>query len=114
MLGFSLTLPATRVAVMDIDPLLVGLGRALVAATLALIVLMLRRQPLPTHKRWWPLAVVALGVVVGFPMLTSLAMRALLLGEHVSPPMVLVALLVAVSVVMGQRARFIASKRQVM
>ncbi len=75
MLGFSLTLPATRVAVMDIDPLLVGLGRALVAATLALIVLMLRRQPLPNRKQWGPLAVVALGVVVGFPMLTSLAMQ---------------------------------------
>lgn len=75
MLGFSLTLPATRIAVMDIDPLLVGLGRALVAAGLALIVLMLSRQPLPTRKQWWPLAVVALGVVVGFPVLTSFAMQ---------------------------------------
>ena len=75
MLGFSLTLPATRVAVADIDPVLVGLGRALVAAALALIVLTLNRQPLPTRKQWWPLAVVALGVVVGFPVLTSLAMQ---------------------------------------
>lgn len=75
MLGFSLTLPATRVAVADIDPVLVGLGRALVAAALALIVLTLSRQPWPTRKQWWPLAVVALGVVVGFPVLTSLAMQ---------------------------------------
>lgn len=29
VLGFSLTLPATRVAVADLDPIIVGLGRAL-------------------------------------------------------------------------------------
>ena len=75
MLGFSLTLPATRAAVMDIDPLLVGLGRALVAAVLALIVLLFNPRALPTSKQWLPLAVVALGVVVGFPVLTSLAMQ---------------------------------------
>lgn len=75
MLGFSLTLPATRAAVMDIDPLLVGLGRALVAAVLASIVLLFNPRAFPTRKQWLPLAVVALGVVVGFPVLTSVAMQ---------------------------------------
>ena len=31
VLGFSLTLPATRAAVADLDPNIVGLGRAVVA-----------------------------------------------------------------------------------
>ena len=35
VLGFSFSLPATRLAVEDLDPTFVGLGRALVAAALA-------------------------------------------------------------------------------
>ena len=38
MLGFSLTLPATRIAVSELDPVFVGLGRAVVAAGLSIIV----------------------------------------------------------------------------
>jgi drug/metabolite transporter (DMT)-like permease len=43
--SFSLTLPATRVAVADLDPVFVGLGRAVVAAALAAIVLAATRTP---------------------------------------------------------------------
>ena len=78
MLGFSLTLPATRAAIIDLNPLIVGLGRALVAAVLALIFLLVTRQALPAKKHLIPLIAVALGVVIGFPILTSLAM------EHVN------------------------------
>ncbi len=78
MLGFSLTLPATRAAVLDLNPLIVGLGRGLVAAVLALIALLVTRQTLPAKKHLMPLAFVASGVVIGFPVLTSLAM------EHVN------------------------------
>ena len=35
--SFSLTLPATRVAVAGLDPVFIGLGRAVVAAVLAAI-----------------------------------------------------------------------------
>ena len=47
---FSLTLPATRIAVVDLDPVFVGLGRAIVAAILALILLIITRQRLPPQR----------------------------------------------------------------
>lgn len=75
VLGFSLTLPATRAAVLDIDPLVVGLGRSLVAAILAAILLFLTRQPLPPRSSIPQLFIVILGVVVGFPLLSAIAMR---------------------------------------
>lgn len=74
VLGFSLTLPATRVAVAYLDPTLVGLGRALVAAVLAGVVLLVTRAPRPTGGQWRRLIVVALGVILGFPLLSAWAM----------------------------------------
>ena len=47
VLGFSGTLPATRVAVEELDAAFVGLGRAVVAAALAAALLLLPRQPRP-------------------------------------------------------------------
>jgi drug/metabolite transporter (DMT)-like permease len=73
--AFSLTLPATRVAVVDLDPGFVGLGRALVAAVLAAIVLAATRTPFPGRAALPRLAIVAAGVVVGFPLLSAWAMR---------------------------------------
>ena len=73
--GFSMTLPATRVAVSTIDPTVVGLGRALCAAVLAAIVLKAYRQPIPPRRYWFQIAIVAAGGVVGFPVLTSYAMK---------------------------------------
>jgi len=75
VLGFSLTLPMTRLAVAGLDPNLVGLGRALPAALCAALLLLATRQPLPTRRYWSRFAWVAGGVVIGFPLLSSLAMR---------------------------------------
>ncbi len=76
VLAFSLTLPATRAAVPALGSTVVGLGRALVAASLAgLLLLALRERP-PARRHWPGLAVVALGVVVGFPLCSALALRA--------------------------------------
>lgn len=75
--SFSLTLPATRVAVAELDPTFVGLGRAIVAAILAAIALRVTRQPLPTRSQWRDLAIVAFGVILGFPLLSAWAMRQL-------------------------------------
>jgi len=72
--GFSLTLPATRIAVVDLDPTFVGLGRAMIAATLAGIALVVARTPMPVGKQWLRLGGTALGVVVGFPLLSTWAM----------------------------------------
>jgi drug/metabolite transporter (DMT)-like permease len=73
--AFSVTLPATRVAVDSLDPVFVGLGRAVVAAFCAGIVLAATRARWPSRALWPRLAIVAAGVVVGFPLLTAWAMR---------------------------------------
>ncbi len=75
VLSFSLTLPATRLAVASLDPMMVGLGRGLAAACLAAPLLWLTRQRWPTRPQIRSLAVVALGVIVGFPVLSAWAMR---------------------------------------
>lgn len=74
VIGFSLTLPATRIAVSYFSPTVVGLGRALVAALLAALVLSIKREKLPTWQHWKGLAIVAVGVIVGFPLLSAWAM----------------------------------------
>lgn len=74
---FSLTLPFTRLAVSQLDPAFVALGRALVAALLAGIWLWWNRSALPPRSAFAPLALVALGCVIGFPWLTSIAMQTL-------------------------------------
>ncbi len=75
ILAFSFSLPATKLAVADLDPWFVAFGRAAVAGVLALAVVVLGRAPRPTRAQWRGLVLVALGVVVGFPLLTSLALR---------------------------------------
>ncbi|GIE98880.1 membrane protein [Paractinoplanes rishiriensis] len=69
-----MSLPATRVAVQQLDPWFVAFGRAVVAAALAAAYLGATRAPRPTGAQWRRLAVVAVGVVVGFPLFTSLAL----------------------------------------
>jgi drug/metabolite transporter (DMT)-like permease len=74
---FSLTLPFTRMAVAGLDPAFVALGRALVAAVLGAAWLGWNRVALPPKSALLPLALVALGCVIGFPWLTSIALRTL-------------------------------------
>ena len=74
-MAFSFSLPATKLAVADLDPWFVAFGRAAVAGLLALAVLWAGRAPRPTRGQWRRLAFVVVGVVVGFPLLTSLALR---------------------------------------
>jgi drug/metabolite transporter (DMT)-like permease len=75
VVGFSFSLPATRLALRDLDPWVVAFGRAVVAAALAGVVLRATRAPRPTRVQWRSLSIVAAGVVVGFPLLTSLALH---------------------------------------
>ncbi|MGV8920635.1 MAG: DMT family transporter [Pseudomonas sp.] len=74
---FSLTLPMTRIVVQEVHPLLNGLGRALVAAIPAGLLLLMRREKRPTWAQVKGLALVALGVIVGFPVLSAWAMKTL-------------------------------------
>nr|AIA14156.1 EamA-like transporter family [uncultured bacterium] len=75
IVAFGFTLPATRTAVADLDPTFVGLGRALVAAALAAILLVLTHQTRPSQPQLKSLLLVAAGVVVGFPLLSAWALR---------------------------------------
>jgi drug/metabolite transporter (DMT)-like permease len=72
---FSLTLPFTRVAVKELDPIFVSVGRTVAAGLCAIAILLATRQPWPSARLAWRLLVVAGGVVLGFPILSSLAMR---------------------------------------
>ncbi len=77
---FALTLPMTRLAVGSVEqPQLAGVfiavGRAVVAGALSIAFLLFTRAPWPRRADWGPLAIVAAGVVFGFPLLTSVAMR---------------------------------------
>jgi drug/metabolite transporter (DMT)-like permease len=75
VLAFSFTLPLTRIAVGEFDPLFVATGRAVVAAVLAAIVLLWTRSAIPSARQWGRLVIVSLGVVAGFPLLTSFALQ---------------------------------------
>ena len=72
---FSGSLPATRVAVADFSPLFLTCARAAVAALLGGALLALLRQARPRRGDVKSLAIVALGVVIGFPLLTALALQ---------------------------------------
>ena len=77
---FSATLPMTRLAVGTPDApqmsgVFIALGRAVVAAALSAAFLLVTRAPFPERRHWGPLAITAGGVVFGFPLLTSVAMR---------------------------------------
>ena len=77
---FALTLPMTRLAVgtpeaPQMSGVFIALGRAVVAAVLSAVFLLATRAPLPRREDWLPLAITSAGVVFGFPLLTSVAMR---------------------------------------
>lgn len=75
VLIFSGSMPATRAALAGFDPLFLTVARAALAGGLALPLLLAFRQPRPAREDLIPLAVVALGVVLGFPLLSALALR---------------------------------------
>jgi drug/metabolite transporter (DMT)-like permease len=95
ILGFSFSFPATRLAVADLDPWLVAFGRATIAALLAAGYLVATRARRPTRTEANSLAIVAMGVVVGFPLFSSLALR----GETAAHGAVVIAFLPAATAV---------------
>ena len=103
VLLFSVSLPATRAAVSGgIDPYFVGFGRAVVAGAAG------DRLPAahaarrgPSREQWRSVAICAAGVVVGFPVLTSLALET---GTAVHA-VVVIGILPAATAVVRRRAR---------
>lgn len=72
---FSGSLPATRVAVADFSPIFLTCARAVIAALLGSIFLFAFREPRPERRDIVPLSLVAAGGVVGFPLLSALALQ---------------------------------------
>ncbi len=71
---FSGSLPATRLAVQDMDPLLLTFLRASIAGLLAIALLVGSRRR-PRLAQLVSLIIVSSGVVLGFPLLTALALQ---------------------------------------
>lgn len=77
---FAATLPMTRIATGTTDAplmsaLFVAMARAVLAGLLSLLLLIGTRASVPAREDWVPLAITAAGVVFGFPLFTSVAMR---------------------------------------
>ena len=72
---FGITLPATRIAVLELDPTFVTLARALIAIVLASAYLLAVRAPPPPRDTWRGLAVFGLCTTIGYPLLMGIAMR---------------------------------------
>lgn len=77
---FSVTLPMTRLAVgtpeaPQMSGVFIAMGRAVVATGLSAVFLLATRAPIPRRQDWLPMAITAGGVVFGFPLFTSVAMR---------------------------------------
>ncbi len=75
VLGYSLTPPMTRLAVAELDPVTAGLGRSVLSAVLAIVVLAVQRDRWPSRRYLPGLLVVALGSIIGFPLFLSLALQ---------------------------------------
>jgi drug/metabolite transporter (DMT)-like permease len=74
IVGFSFSFPSAKLALDGFDPWLIAFGRAAVAGLLAVAYVTAIRAPRPTAAQWRRLAIVAAGVIVGFPLFTSLAL----------------------------------------
>ena len=72
---FAGSLPATRLAIMGFDPLFLTAARAILAALFGGAALLLFKQCMPTKTDLPALAIVTLGVVIGFPLLSALALQ---------------------------------------
>ncbi|MCF1594429.1 DMT family transporter [Streptomyces muensis] len=73
--AFSLTFPATAWGLEGFGPWSLVAVRSVLAALIAGGCLLALRVPLPGRRHWAGLAVVGAGVVLGFPLLTTLALQ---------------------------------------
>ncbi|WP_079008937.1 DMT family transporter [Streptomyces sp. XY431] len=75
VLCFSFSFPATAWALTGFGPWTATGLRGLLAGVLAALCLAAARVPLPERRHWPGLLVVSAGCVLGFPLLTTLALR---------------------------------------
>lgn len=72
---FSLTLPFTRLIIPYFDPIFIGLGRSVLAALVAMVILFAFKQSFPNRSQVKHLLITAIGVIAGFPILTAFGMQ---------------------------------------
>lgn len=72
---FSGSLPATRIAVLDMDPFFLTFLRASIAGVLASMLIYGFREKHPQASQIMSLIIVSLGVIIGFPLLTAMALQ---------------------------------------
>ncbi|MFI1768205.1 DMT family transporter [Streptomyces sp. NPDC020800] len=75
VIAFSLTFPSTAWGLESFGPWSLVAVRSVLAALVAGVCLLALRVPLPARRHLPGLAVVAAGVVAGFPLLTTLALQ---------------------------------------
>ena len=75
VLIFSGSMPATRLAVLDLSPFFVTVARATIAGLLALCFLLIFKEKRPARAHLFSLSLVSIGVVIGFPLLSALALQ---------------------------------------
>ena len=74
---FSLTLPFTQMAVNEMSPFFVAFARASIAGICALILLIFTKSKFPNKIQIKRLIIIVIGVIYGFPIFTSIAMKTL-------------------------------------
>ena len=72
---FSFTLPMVKLALPAFSPWSLTFGRATLAGLLALVFLFFARVNFPERKHLRPLLVTSTGIVIGWPILTTLALQ---------------------------------------
>lgn len=77
MLSFAGTFPVIRGSLPYFSPAELGSGRVVLAGGIALVVLVLTPRSRPSLRDWKFLAVASLGMGVGFPILSALALTEL-------------------------------------
>jgi drug/metabolite transporter (DMT)-like permease len=75
ILIFSGSMPATRVAVLGFNPVFLTVARATIAGLIALCILLIFKEKRPAGRHIFSLAIVAIGSVIGFPLLTAFALQ---------------------------------------
>lgn len=77
VLAFSLTLPISKELLYYLNPMFIAFGRSLIAGIFAIIFLLIWENKLPTLKQFMQLSIIALGVVIGFPIFSTIAMQSI-------------------------------------
>lgn len=72
---FSLTTPFTKIALQGFSPYFATAGRTALAGIIAAIIIYVRKESVPQRIYWRQLLIVALGVAIGFPLCSSLALQ---------------------------------------